>query len=472
MHKTCRAGFTRRIQQIHGDSMCGACAPQGKMPPLLRTVPTPSPPILNPSTASHPPLRLAFTVWGLGAMFYLFGFYQRVAPAVITRELMSEFSLGAAALGNLGAFYYYSYVAMQIPAGVLADRWGPRRLLTCGAAVAATGTLLFALAPGYLAACVGRFLIGGSVGVAFVAMLKLASHWFAPSRFAMLSGLALACGMVGAVSAGVPLRMLVDAFGWRGVLGVSGAATGLLAGLIWLTVRDDPAERDYRSHASAQPVRRAPILGGIRSALATRNVWLVFLISGAVAGPTLTFGGLWGVPFLTTHYGLSTAQAATVTSLLLVSWALAAPVAGALSDRLRRRKPMYALGSLLATAGWCAVLLAPQLPLALLVGLLVLTGCASACAMLAFAIAKESVAPDLAGTVGGITNMGNMLGGMIMPSIVGWMLDRRWDGTLANGVRIYDFDAYRAGFALMLAWLAAALVLLVFVRETHCRQVQ
>ena len=178
------------------------------------------------------------------------------------------------------------------------------------------------------------------------------------------------------------------------------------------------------------------------------------------------------MPFLTTHYGLTTAQAATVTSLLLVCWALAAPVVGALSDRLRRRKPLYALGALLATTGWCAALLLPELPLALLVAVLALTGCASACAMLGFAIAKESVPADLAGTVGGITNMGNMLGGMIMPPMVGWMLDRHWGGAMVNGVRVYDFDAYRAGFMLMLVWLAAALVLLVFVRETDCRQTQ
>jgi MFS family permease len=427
---------------------------------------------VSPRGAAYPPLRLAFTVWGLGAAFYLIGFYQRVAPAVITRELMSEFALGAAALGNLAALYYYSYVAVQIPAGVLADLWGPRRVLTAGAAVAAAGTLLFALAPGYAAAGLGRLLIGGSVGVAFVAMLKLASHWFAPARFAMLSGLALACGMLGAVSAGVPLRLLVDAYGWREVLCVSAALTGLLAAAIGVAVRDDPSERGYASYAAPPTAPRNSIFAGIRRALSDRNVWLVFLISGAVAGPTLTFGGLWGVPFLTTHYGLTTPQAASVTSLLLVCWAVAAPVAGALSDRLRRRKPLYALGSVLATAGWCAALLLPGLPLALLIVLLALTGCASACAMLGFAIAKESVPASLAGTVGGITNMGNMLGGMVMPPMVGWMLDRYWTGALAAGVRVYDFAAYRAGFALMLAWLAAAVILLAFVRETHCRQTQ
>lgn len=411
-------------------------------------------------------------MWGLGAALYLIGFYQRVAPAVITRELMSEFTLGAAALGNLAAFYYYSYVAMQIPAGLLADRWGPRRVLTAGAAVAAAGTLLFALAPGYAAASLGRLLIGGSVGVAFVAMLKLAGHWFAPTRFAMLSGLALACGVLGAVSAGVPLRLLVDAFGWRNVMSVAAALAGLLAVIIWLAVRDDPAERGYASYAPTAPVRHAPILQSIRHTLARRNVWLVFLISGAVSGPTLTFGGLWGVPFLSTHYGLSTSQASMITSLLLVCWAVAGPFVGALSDRLRRRKPLYALGAVLATAGWCCALLLPGVPLPLLIVLLGFTGCASAAVMVGFAIAKESAPAALAGTAGGIANMGNMLGGMIMQPAVGWMLDRHWAGTFANGARVYDFGAYRAGFTLMLAWLAAALVLLVFVRETHCRQAQ
>ena len=421
---------------------------------------------------AHPPLRLAFAMWGLGAAFYLIGFYQRVAPAVITRELMSEFSLGAAALGNLAAFYYYSYVAIQIPAGVLADRWGPRRVLTAGAAIAAAGTLLFALAPSYAAAGLGRLLIGGSVGVAFVSMLKLAGHWFAPTRFAMIAGLALACGVLGAVSAGVPLRLLVDVFGWRNVMSVGAILTGVLALAIWLAVRDDPAERGYASYAPSAPSRQAPVLQGVRQALATRNVWLVFLISGAVSGPALTFGGLWGVPFLSTHYGLSISQASLVTSLVLVCWAVAGPFVGALSDRMRRRKPLYVLGAVLATAGWCGALLLPHLPLTLLVLLLGFTGCASSAVMVGFAIAKESTPAALAGTAGGIANMGNMLGGMIMQPAVGWMLDRRWTGTLADGVRIYDFDAYRAGFALMLVWLAAALLLLAFVRETHCRQTQ
>ena len=86
----------------------------------------------------------AWLIWGLGALFYLSGFYLRVAPAVMTSELMADFAVGAAGLGNLSAFYYYTYVGMQLPTGVLADLWGPRKLLASGALVAGLGTLLFA----------------------------------------------------------------------------------------------------------------------------------------------------------------------------------------------------------------------------------------------------------------------------------------------------------------------------------------
>ena len=208
-------------------------------------------------TQGHPPLWLAWPIWGIGVLFYVMGFFQRVAPAVMTSELMADFGIGAAALGHLSAFYYYAYVAMQIPTGILVDAWGPRRLLTAGTAAAAAGTMLFALAPGIFWADLGRLLIGGSVAVAFVASLKLASNWLPSHVFAMASGLALASGSAGAVLAGAPLRMLVNHFGWRSVSLASGLITLALVFIIWIFVRDDPSEKGYASYAPA-PSARTP----------------------------------------------------------------------------------------------------------------------------------------------------------------------------------------------------------------------
>ncbi|NJD34899.1 MAG: MFS transporter [Betaproteobacteria bacterium] len=418
-----------------------------------------------------PPAALAWSVWGLGALLYLIGFYQRVAPAVITDQLMTEFAITGAALGNLSAFYFYSYVAMQIPTGMIADRWGPRRLVTAGAGVAALGTTLFALAPDIFWAIMGRLLIGGSVAVAFVSMLKLASHWFAPKQYALASGMALLMGVVGGVVAGVPLRMVVESFGWRPVMGVSAAVTAVLCIVAWLRVRDDPGERGYASHYQGVHGAHAgtSLLRGLMEVLSYRNVWILTAVPIGFSGVVLTFGGLWGVPFLRQVHGLDPKAAAAITSILLISWALGGPMLGSWSERMGRRKPLYLIASAVALLGWSAIIFAP-LPLWALVLLLIPSGFASGNIIIGFAWAKESVPLRLVGTASGFCNMGPLVGGMVLQPAVGGMLDRRWNGVLAAGVRIYDATAYRAGFTLMVGTMAVAGILLFFARESYCKQ--
>ena len=399
----------------------------------------------------HPPASLAWFVWGLGALLYLVGFYQRVAPAVLTDRLMNEFAIGAAALGKLSAFDFYSYVAMQIPTGLIADRWGPRRLLTLGAGAAALGTLLFALAPSLWWAGAGRLLIGGSVAVAFVSMLKLASHWFTSRQFTLASGMALFVGIVGGVFAGVPLRLLVEAFDWRPVMAASACLTALLCAAIWLRVRDDPREAGYASHFAGDHGTAA--LGSVWRDLfevfAYRNTWLLAIVPGGVAGAVMTFAGLWGVPWLMQVYGLGAREAAAVASAQLVAWALGGPILGTWSERLGRRKPLYVAACTLAALGWTAVVYL-RLPLPLLIGVLLLLGFVSGCIIIGFAWVKESV--------------------MLLQPAVGWLLDRNWRGASANGARLYDVAAWQAGFSLVWAGVMLSLILILLTRETYCKQ--
>jgi MFS family permease len=419
-----------------------------------------------------PPARLAWTIWGLGSLVYLVAFFQRVAPAVITEQLMAEFALGGAALGNLSAFYFYAYVAMQIPTGLLADRWGPRKLLATGTAVAALGGMLFALAPGFELAAAGRLLVGASVGVGFVSMLKLSSHWIAPSRYAMVSGLLLMMGLIGAVFAGVPLRLAVDAFGWRGVMAGFAGLTALLAVALWVFLRDDPAERGYESHfhgGGKVGHGHAPILASLAEVLSYRNIWLMMLVPLGFSGAVLTFGGLWGVPWLRQVHGLDAKTAAAITSTMLVAWGVGGPLLGNLSTRLGRRKPLYFGTGIVALLGWAAVVWLP-LPLPVLVAVLAITGFASGNIIIGFAWAKESVPLRLMGTASGVANMGPLMGGMFLQPAVGWMLDRRWHGAMAGGARLYDAAAWTGSFMLLAATVAASLLLLSFARETCCRQ--
>lgn len=422
----------------------------------------------------YPPAGLAWLVWGLAAALYLAAFFQRVAPAVLTQELAREFALNAAALGNLSAFYFYSYVAMQIPTGLIADRWGPRKLLAAGGALTALGTAFFALAPGLAAANAGRLLIGAGAGVAFVCMLKLASHWMAPHRFAFASGAALFVGMLGATLAGVPLRLASDALGWRAVMAASAVATALVTLAIWFVVRDDPQERGYASHfpPHASAGAGTSIGSDLREVLGYRNTLLLLLVPGALSGIVLTFGGLWGVPFLTSNYGMTTPEAAARASLLLVTWSLSSMAYGPISERMGKRKPLYIGGVLAAMALWSAIIFVPGWSRATITVLIAAVGACAGVLVLNFAFAKESVPARLAGTASGIANMGVMFGGLVMQPLVGFMLDHQWSGTMAGGVRVYGFTAYRDGFALILAWGALALVLLALTRETRCRQLR
>ncbi|MBK8321932.1 MAG: MFS transporter [Betaproteobacteria bacterium] len=427
---------------------------------------------MSPSRG-YPPASLAWFVWSLGAALYLIAFYQRVAPAVLTQELQREFALTGAALGNLSAFYFYGYVAMQIPTGLIADQWGPRKLLTVGAALTAAGTLLFALAPTVGLANAGRLAIGAAAGVAFVAMLKLASHWMPARQFALASGVALFVGVMGATLAGAPLRLAADAMGWRNVMVASAALTAIVAVAIWLVARDDPVERGYQSYFPHDTGAGggASVWQGLRTVLGYRNTILLYLIPGAFSGITLMFAGLWGVPFLVTHYGYSTAEAATLASVLLISWSAASIVWGTLSHRIgRRRTPMIA-GLVVSQALWAALVFVPGWSRPALVVLLVLLGIATAAFILTFTYAKESVPARLAGTVSGIANMGVMTGGMVMQPLAGWVLDRYWTGALtAGGARLYDLAAYRTAFSLVFVWGFVSLACLLLTKETHCKQ--
>ncbi|MGE5339736.1 MAG: MFS transporter [Gemmatimonadota bacterium] len=422
----------------------------------------------------EPPARLSYFTWSLAAAFYLFGFFQRITPASLAADLMRDFHLSAAALGNLSAFYYYAYAAMQIPTGLLVDRFGPARLFVAGSALAGAGSLLFALSGSVALAGLGRALIGAAHGMAWVSMLKLVTHWFAPRRFGMLSGLSLAIGTLGAILAGPPLRALADAFGWRAVIAVSSVLVLALSVAIKLFMRDDPLDRNYRSFAPAgariHAAASTPVLAGLMDVARRRNTWLLAIVNSGTCGAFLAFTGLWGVPFFVQQHALSVKEASTITSAMLVLFALGAPAFGHLSDRWQRRKRPFALGSAMLVAGFAALALFPDASLWLLVPALLAASFGTSSMALSFAYVKESVPAQLQGAATGVANAGVMLGTLIQMPVIGLILDAHWNGAIVDGVRQYDLSAFRPALTFLFAWMAVAFVLLLLTRETNARQ--
>jgi MFS family permease len=413
----------------------------------------------TPRTIDQPRRLLPLLAWFTGAAFFFYAWVLRVAPSVMVEELMRDFSVGAGVLGHLSAAYFYGYAGMQVPVGLLLDRFGPRRLMTVAALICAAGCVLFATATSLTMGAAGRFLIGASAAFSLVGSMAVAGQWFPANRFAILSGLSMAMGMAGGVFGQAPLRLAVEASDWRTTQLLLAAGGIVLAIAAWATVRD-------RWRGSGGVGNTVAAFGTV---LRHRQTWLIALAGLGTSAPLLALASLWGVPFLETAYGLTRTQAAAFTSVMFVGWGIGAPLIGWLSDRIGRRRAPLLAGLALQTLALAALVYTPHLPGLLLVGLFFLVGFCGSAQIVCFALAKENHPSQLSGTAIGFVNAMVTGAGALFQPLVGVLLDVAWTGETAHGARVYSIDAYHLAFASLIVCCLGGLACLLAVRETYCR---
>jgi len=382
----------------------------------------PTPPALPRSAALVTARRIVFA---LALASFVLSFFHRTAPAAIAGELTQAFSISAAVLGTLAATYFYVYTVLQIPVGVLADTLGPRKLLAGGSAIAALGSLLFALAPAWEIAAVGRTLVGIGVSVAFISILKVSAVWFPANRFATLAGLTMFAGNLGAVIAGAPLAWLVTQASWRSVFVGLAVLSALLAAFSWWRVRDRPEDLGLPAVNPAAPsAARLPWMRAVARVLANRVTWPAFFVNVGVGGSYLAFAGLWAVPYLQQTRGMSRVVAAQHTSLLLLGVAIGSLVIGLISDRLQSRRGVMRAFVVLYLLSWAPWVLHADWPIAATLGWFLLMGLLIPGFTLSWTIAKEANPVEFSGIATAVVNVGIFLGTGVLQPLVGWVLDR------------------------------------------------
>lgn len=416
----------------------------------------------KPEQADRGSLTLPFLAWLTAALFFFYAWVLRVAPSVMITELMRDFAVGAAAVGNLSAFYFYGYAGMQVPIGMMIDRFGPRRLIATSALVCALGCVLFAMSTAFWGVAAGRFLIGASAAFSLVGAMAVAGQWFPANRFALLSGWAMMMGMAGGVFGQAPLRLLVERLDWRRAVLLMAAGGLMIAIAAWLTVRDRQRGSGGLGH----------VFAGLGKVMCNRQTWLIAIAGLGTTGPLLGFAGLWGVPYLAATEGLDQATAASITSTLFIGWGVGAPLFGWFSDRICRRRLPFIVGLVLVTAAMAALVYVPGMPIAAIAGLCFLCGFGGSSQIVGFAAAREHNAVALSGTAIGLVN-GMVTGaGALYQPLLGWLLDLAWNGQMASGARIYDAAAYRLAFSVLVVGASIGLLCTLAMRETYCRQKQ
>jgi predicted MFS family arabinose efflux permease len=412
--------------------------------------------------------RSRWWILGVVAVTYVLSFFQRFAPAGIAQDLAASFQTSAASLGVLAATYFYVYTVMQIPTGILADTLGPRRILVLGCLIGGIGSFLFGFAPTLDQALLGRTLVGLGVSVTFIAMLKLVAVWFEENRFATLVGVCMLIGNLGSVLAGAPLSTLAQITGWRGVFIGVGAVSLVLGVLCWIMVRDSPQQHE----GGSRPVfDRTVVISGLLSVIRNRATWPAALVNTGMSGSFFTFAGLWATPYLVQVHGLSRAVATTHLSLWFGGFAIGCFFIGTISDRLGRRKPVLIVTSHVFVAIWLVLLSCITMPLSLSYALFALLGLSTAGFSLTWACAKEVNPPLLSGMSTSVANMGGFMAGALLQPLVGWVMDRGWQGAMVSGARFYDVAAWQGGVLIVTLCAAMGAAATWWLVETGCRNI-
>ncbi len=359
----------------------------------------------------------AWIAFVIASAFFLFEFVTRIEPSLATAAIAQFYHLGDADFGTLASLFFWVYTPMQIVVGLLLDRHGARPMVLLGSFTCACGVLVFAATDSALVGGAGRALTGFGASFAFVAAMWVVNHWFAPERFALLSGAVNAVGMLGAAIGGVVLSGVIGLTGWRPVFVGTGVA-GLVLFVVVLFFLAEP-------HSPAQTTTAAPaehIRQSLASVVGSRRVWIIAVVGLLYYMPVNVYGGLWGTTELIKDHHLSPVAAETAVSM--VFWGMAAGSIGGgwLSDRLGNRKYLVFAGAVLTGLAYAGVLYLPGTMLTVSL-LLFAAGLFGGLQMLTFAMAKEGQSNAVVGTAVAFVNMIGIAGALIFQPLVGYIAD-------------------------------------------------
>lgn len=407
----------------------------------------------------------SYLVFSLVALFLFYEMGVQVSPSVMTHELMRAMNIGAVGLGIMSGVYFYTYTAMQIPAGLLLDRFGVRYIVLIALIICAVGASLFGFSSSILGGSLARLLMGFGSAFAFVSVLAVAEQWFPARHFALLAGMAQLFAALGAIGGELPMAFSVEQLGWRETMFVLAGISLILAVFIVIFVKAPACKMSQPVHHCDQK-----ILKGLGSIFANKQTWFLAFYAFLNWAPMAAFASLWGVPYLQAQYNFSNSQAAFLVSLMWIGIGLGSPIIGYLSDLIGRRNVLLQSSALIGLAASAAILYAPSLTEVEVGILLFLLGVACSGQVLSFAVVKDNAAHHQRATAIAINNMAVVAAGALLQPLVGLLLNQHASWRGLGLIRLYTRHDYQYALIILpIVFLTAWIVSLFFIRETRCQ---
>jgi len=428
--------------------------------------------IRSPKEAHNRAFSYRWYIWGIMVCSYLVVFFHRLAPGVLREELTSTFNLSGTSFGSLASMYFYAYMIMQIPVGMLADSLGARVTVSLGMMLTAIGSLLFGGASNITFIFLGRFIVGIGVSTVFICILKIQSRWFGEREFATMSGLTLLVGNAGGILAQTPLAILVTIISWRTVFFMVGLISFSIALLSFILIRNDPSEMGFEPvneiilHPSSSKVSLASLSGAVKNVLSHWRMWPAMTFYMFINGSWLAFLGAWGVSYISSVYSLPKQEAAG-----FIIWGLLGLIAGSLmvgwlSDRFGKRRPPMLILAWGYTIIWGIIVFTNggKPPLFLMKPLFFIMGWCFTCFILSLSVVKELNLPRYTGVATSVYNTAGFIGVPLIATLIGYVIDKL-------GPSMDPVTQYHYAFLIIFLLMVVGSVLLVFLPETHCRNI-
>lgn len=405
-------------------------------------------------------------VWGLGALFGLYTFLLQGAPSVMIPQLMKTYEIDVVKIGVLTSSFFYTYIVMQIPGGMLVDLWGPRRVLKFGFIFCALAVGWFAFSHHFWEGQLSRMMMGLTSAPAIICAFCLGSRWFKPALFTLIVALTEFLALGGGVLGEGGLAHSVVSVGWREtMLGV--ATAGFVMVFLLLFIIHDYPDHDQPLH-NGMPFKETMKQTGksLVKVLKIKPLWLNGIYAGCVFAIFPAFAALWGIPYFENRYHIPVDLSALVASTYFLGGCIGTLALGWMSVYVTKRRPIMLWGVLISFFLSLSIIYIPNIPLWMMFVLMLLFGFFCSSYALSFALANRYVSQKAKGVAMGFTNMLCIaIGAPILQPLIGFLLKWSSDSEQMNRLKVYTHHDYSVALSVIPICLLIAFILSFFVVE-------
>ncbi len=397
----------------------------------------------------------AYLAWFAATAFVFFQFFLQSAATIMSDRWSEDFQLNEIELGNLSAAFFYSYIPMQLPAGILYDKFQARIILFLSAATLSVSSLIFAYVHNYEVAVIARFFMGLGAASGFVGLLRIIQNHFSTKQFALMFGIAEAIGMLG-VSAGlIFLATFLKIFSWRSAMYLCGAISGILAIGIHFFIKD--SERKSVDTGFSFGI----IFSQMKSILINRQVIFCSIYGFFITSILNCFTSLWGEPFLSKVYNFDPKIISMLLSIVFIGIALGSPLNGWFVKKYGRYKELLLAEAALSTLVVSLIIFLPGISVPGFFFLFFMIGFLCSGYGACYALVNEAVRPEIQATAVATANMLIVASAPILQVLVGWVLESQ-----CFGFAITPLQNYRIALSILPLSYLIAFIAAFFIKST------